>query len=524
MTRIGHGTIPPTTIRARVRTVVESVARRAGLDITTTEFGHLFPELQKDPADRLPPGPATVLALKELGKRMTEADGPAAGDSPIPAVFTYFGQFLDHDITLDTGSATMRQLADPALLPLASLDGLTNDRSSTLDLDSIYGGPRDEVNPNKMKVGRVTPLGNPNPPTAPVPGKGPLNDLPRKPRDLNNPSEDRSALIGDPRNDENTIVAQLHTAFLKAHNTLVDKGLSFDAARKAMILRYQNVVLNDFLPRICDPQVVTAAVTGREKIHHDKNAEPFMPVEFAVAAYRFGHSMVRTAYDFNANFNTVGGIPATVDLLFTFTAMSGQLGFGNTPPAGSDTLPENWVIEWERIAEMGGQVPQPARAIDTRLTPMLFDLRNAFGNSASEEEVTPEAKDIAPMLATRNLLRGYLLGLPTGQAVARAMSLQPLTGANLIAALPTEAMKRAAEPFKNATPLWFYTLAEAGDPAGPAGKHLGPVGSRIVAQTLVNLIRRSPISILGADKDPALANFKLADLLELAAAQDAGQA
>jgi Animal haem peroxidase len=406
-------------------------------------------------------------------------------------------------------------------MPRADLDGLINGRSSALDLDSVYAGaPRDPENANKLLVGPVSQLNRPAPPTAPVPGKSRFNDLPRQPRSAN-PAEDRSAIIGDARNDENTIVAQLHTAFLKAHNSLVDDGMDFEAARKALTLRYQSLVLNDFLPRICDPAVVKSAMAAKTHYYPPKG-DTFMPVEFSAAAYRFGHSMVRTEYDFNINFSPFSGppvIPASLDLLFTFTAMSGQLGGGVTSPDGTDTLPENWVIQWERIAELGGQDPQRARGLDARLTPLLFNLKNSLGQDDGTGG-SADIIDVAPKLAVRNLLRGYLLGLPTGQAVARAMSVPPLEGAALLAALPTEEMRTAAKPFQNASPLWFYVLAEAGDPAGPAGKHLGPVGSRIVADTLRSLIARSPTSILGADKDPALANFKLADLLKLAGRQD----
>jgi hypothetical protein len=120
----------------------------------------------------------------------------------------------------------------------------------------------------------------------------------------------------------------------------------------------------------------------------------------------------------------------------------------------------------------------------------------------------------------RNLLRGYLFGLPTGQAVARAIGVQPLEGAALLAALPTPAMQAAAEPFAHATPLWFYVLAEAGDPAGPKGGHLGAVGSRILAETLWNLVKHAETSVLDGEDHGAIAGFTLSDLIQLAARQD----
>lgn len=146
-----------------------------------------------------------------------------------------------------------------------------------------------------------------------------------------------------------------------------------------------------------------------------------MPLEFAVAAYRFGHTMVRLDYDFNVNFNTSGlpSIPATVDLLFVFTALQGQLGGGGLPE--SETLPENWIIEWQNFVGEN-QKRKRARLFDTKLVNPLFSAKNSIG--------LPEA-GLEAMLAVRNLLRGYLLRLPTGQAVAKAMKLAPLTAKQL---------------------------------------------------------------------------------------------
>lgn len=146
-------------------------------------------------------------------------------------------------------------------------------------------------------------------------------------------------MIGDPRNDENTIVSQLQVAFLRAHNALVAEGRTFDEARTILRQHYQHLVVHDFLPRVADPAVVADILQSGPKVFDPGPAYFFMPLEFSVAAYRFGHSMVRSAYDFNLNFNLHGGIPATLGLLFTFSAFAGQLG-------NFDTLPENWIVEW----------------------------------------------------------------------------------------------------------------------------------------------------------------------------------
>jgi hypothetical protein len=168
---------------------------------------------------------------------------------PIPAIHTFFGQFIDHDITLERGSASI-QLSDPRVLTLAEIATLiVNSRSPDLDLDSVYGpdingvpSPRNPHNPEKMLLGVVAKRdGLP-------PGKDIWNDLPR--------NDDGSPRIGDSRNDENIVTAQLHVALLRAHNTLVDRGHRFDAAQKLLRQHYQWLILDDFLNEIADPLIV----------------------------------------------------------------------------------------------------------------------------------------------------------------------------------------------------------------------------------------------------------------------------
>jgi hypothetical protein len=520
--RIGHGETGQTSLVATLGARVRNLAAAVGVASAETSFSYMFPDLQTDENNLLPVGIETTDALKALGETMTDQDeaattpgAPARGDSQIPAAYTYLGQFIDHDITFDEGSADIRRLSSPGLTPLTSLAGLRNGRTVRLDLDSVYDGPRDG---ERMLLSPVTKLNGTTPPLVRPPGKADLNDVPREPRS-SDPRIDRAARIGDPRNDENLIVAQLHVAFLKAHNSLVDDGADFAAARRAMRQRYQWMVLHDFLGRICDGAVLASVLQhGPQHWKVQRSSDLFMPAEFAAAAYRFGHSMIRTRYDFNLNFPA-----ADLSLLFTFTALSGQLGenIPNLPPA--DTLPENWIIEWERILPIGGGGgPQMARGIDPRLTDFTFRLQDTFGKPEGGGDTDPDVVRVAPRLAIRNLLRGYLFRLPTGQAVARKMGVTPLSGASLLAALPTEAIRGKAQPFADRTPLWFYVLAEAGDPNGPNGLRLGPVGSRILAETFWTLIRYSQDSILEPGAKPDFTSFTLADLIRLAARQDSG--
>ncbi|MDQ3131847.1 MAG: heme peroxidase family protein [Acidobacteriota bacterium] len=477
-------------------------------------FDFLFPKLQDNPNNLLPESPQTVEHLKQLGQTMRDLS--AAGDnldSPIPAGYTYLGQFIDHDITFEVVSGDITPINDPNLAPLSVKtirESIVNSRTATLDLDSVYDtpAPRDG---DKMVVGKVTPLNGTAVPTLRPAGKDDDNDLPREPRQDNNPSQDRAALTGDPRNDENTIIGQLHTAFLRAHNALIARGKTFDEARTLLRQHYQWIIVNDFLKRIADPKIVNR-VKKANQVYKPYDYSFFMPLEFTVAAYRFGHTMIRKDYDFNLNFNTGGSpaIPATLDLLFTFTALSGELGGGVVSPQGTDTLPDNWIIEWQHFVDVG-QPFNKARRFDTQLVEPLFHLKNLLGKDLPDEA----------RLAVRNLLRGYLLRMPTGQTVARALKVKALTKKEIekAAANPEHLAVLKESGFNKRTPLWFYILAEAF--AQTKGKRLGEVGSILVAEVLIGLIRRSENSILNEDDwKPTLGSeagkFELADLLKLA--------
>src|SRR5438093_2227274 len=231
-----------------------------------------------------------IANLKKLGDAMSATferpkDGKDEEESGIPALYTYLGQFIDHDITFDPASSLQKQ-NDP--------DALIDFRTPAFDLDNVYGrGPDDQ--PYMYDGGNLFLLGDP------IQGGDPnAKDLPR------NNANPRRALIGDPRNDENTIVSQLQGLFLRFHNRTVDENPGLELAEIQRLVRYhyQYVVLNDFLPRIVHSSVLKELKTGprydsrKLEFYHWKN-DPFMPVEFSVAAYRLGHSMVRPGYRLN---------------------------------------------------------------------------------------------------------------------------------------------------------------------------------------------------------------------------------
>lgn len=437
-------------------------------------FGRIFPEL---PALEVPDS-----ALEALGLAMKEPNpGDATHDNPgVPAGFTYLGQFIDHDITFD-----------PTTVPEMRVDpqAVFNFRTPKLELDSLYlagagvsrylykATPDTNVRAS-LVIGETQPT---NPGPFHVPGTPP-NDLPR----LN-----KVAVIGDPRNDENLAVAQTHLAFLKFHNKIVERIKAsvpevklFERARELTVWHYQKVVLTDFLPRLIRADVLRDVQTNGRRFYNTANNEPFIPIEFSVAAYRLGHSMVREAYDWNRVFKKGGATIATFDLLFRFTELSGIAQDGDVP------IPSNWPIDWRRFYDFGsGPGFNRARKFDPLLVPALHDLR--------PRPLTGTAPAPGPndSLAVRNLKRGQRMGLPSGQAVAQRMGLTPLSPDAITSGqgTPDEAVA-AAHGLDRQTPLWYYILKEA--QVQEKGERLGEVGSRILAEVFVGLLEGDPNSFL----------------------------
>jgi hypothetical protein len=445
---------------------------------------------------RLAPLAASHDALVQLGRTMTEpvdlVDAARGDNRSIPGGYTYLGQFIDHDITFDTTPLPERAV-DPS--------ALRNFRTPKLDLDSVYGlGPaaqpylyertRSGVDRVRFVIGRNAPSSDEkNQALADLP-----NDLPRSGRG--------DALIGDPRNDENLIVAQLHLAFLKFHNRVADlnPGMGFAEIRQIVTWHYQWIVLNDFLPRIVHPDELKRVLADGPTYFEFAN-EPFMPIEFSAAAYRL-HTMIRESYDYNRVFGPrAPQRPATLDLMFQFTGFSGT--------GGSVPVPSAWVIDWRRFFAFDGE-PAPAnlsRLFDAKLTPAL----NRLGGDSDDLQ----------RLAVRNLLRGAALGLPSGQDVAAALDLADRTLYPEAIANTGDDGKAAAESgLHRQTPLWYYLMKEA-EIIGE-GQRLGPVGSRIVAEVIVGLLKGDQGSFLAAHPTfrpelPAATpgTFNMTDLLNL---------
>jgi len=453
-------------------------------------------------------------ALMALGTAMTSGfdapkDGFDAEESGIPALYTYFGQFIDHDITFDP-MTTLIQHSDP--------DALTDFRTPALDLDNVYGrGPGDQ--PYMYESGGPKFLL----------GKKLANGAPDLPRNSDTPAR---ALIGDPRNDENSIVSQFQCLMLRFHNRAVDenKTLSFPEVQKLVRWHYQWVVVHDFLPKIVSNSVLDGLKShgkydqSKLKFFHWKN-EPFMPVEFSVAAYRLGHSMIRPGYRLNSDDATL--LPIFPILPNTIPEIPNGIAQGLT---GFQEMAANRGIDWGCFIDLEGDL-RPYGGDPDNINPADADMKKRlqFAYRIDTSVVTPLSvlpgtvvSDPPPSLAQRNLLRSFELGLPTGQDVARAMHVKPLDDDKIIIGKAVDnpsdddvkgsiASMKGLEAFKGKCPLWTYILAEAAQnqtsikiPIKDENRkittpQLGPVGGRIVAEVFLGMMFGDNDSFLVSD-------------------------
>ena len=436
--------------------VLAWVRRRAEEAHAPSSFGRMFPVggSSEDTAALPPLNRQTNEELAKLAQGMLE-EAAIANPKGTTAGITFFGQFIDHDLTLDN---------EPPPTDTVDVEGLVNGRSFAFDLDSVYGGgPKKSpqlYDGDKFLLGTAT--------------DGVSPDLPRNPDGIDGTDDDGTAILVEHRNDENVIIAQIHLSFLRLHNSLIDQGMSFDQARQTVVGAYRYVVLNDYLPQIVGEEAVNQALSRPVKAgfyQPGSQDAPMTPVEFSTAAFRFGHSQVRNAYNIN---DASGGVP-----VFSFDEP--DLRGGRRLPADlldpEDPTKQNLVIDFNNFfSELPRGSTEPAaligRAIDTKIAPSLFMLPIP-GAEATGSNV----------LAFRNLVRGKFYDLPSGEAIAGAMGVE-VVGASVF---PDEG-----------TPLWYYVLREAEvsgcvthklcEP-GQGGAELGPVGGGIVAEVFVDLLR-----------------------------------
>jgi Animal haem peroxidase len=476
-------------------------------------FGRIF----KAGQEQFPEG-----ALDALAKAMASADPPKDGpdeeESHVPAAYTYFGQFVDHDLTFDP-STFQQQKHDP--------DGIEDFRTPRFDLDNLYGrGPSDQpflYDGLKFLLGDKLFLVQRNPLA---------QDLPRS---ASNSAGIQRAIIGDPRNDENVIVSQFHGMMLRFHNRLVDlnPAKAFDEIQQEVRWHYQWLALHDLLPRIIDHDVLNSVSPAyldtsktfegaKLKLVPLSSPRVFMPVEFSVAAYRLGHSMVRPGYRVNE-------FTAPLKIFDHDNPSNGLNAFGE--------FPKSWTIDWNRFVELGlrkGKETDTDRVqlayhIDTSLVEPLANLPESVAGG----DALKDPRFFS--LAFRNLVRGNKLRLPTGQEAAAAVGVPPLpdeeirigkaeSGKGETSEAP--AISSLSPAFKGKAPLWAYVLAEARRNffRGSKEARLGPVGGRIVAEVFLWLMQRDQTSFvtqkptwkptLGKDGKFALSDLLLAALTE----------
>jgi hypothetical protein len=422
--------------------------------------------------EELPPLHVDEEALHKLGRPGGPCDlgvdVTSKADSHVAAVWPFFGQFVAHDITADRSPLAHR----------AARGELRNARAPRANLEGLYG---------------AGPVGMPYLYRKDDPAKLLLSpggsDVPR--------NQEGIALIGDPRNDVQLFTTQMSVAFIKLHNRLVDRlrhdGVAeqdiFDEARRATTWHYQHVILREFLPGLIGAQL-TAELLSRGPQLYRIDGDPYIPFEFADAAYRYGHAQIRDRYQVNEHF---GPCPVFPDLM----------GFGPVPPEHT--------VDWTLQIDVEGHAPaQRSKRIDSRLPGPLIALPTQVSGSAPGTDYAS--------LANRDLQRGQSVGLASGEAIADRLA---------VPALSAEQLGLAEHGWIGGTPLWFYILKEAD--VLHDGNQLGPVGGRIVGEVLVGIVDADPESFRSVDPDwtPTLParrtdGFGLADILVPAADEAVG--
>jgi hypothetical protein len=456
----------------------------------------------------------TEANLKKIGSLMAAGTG---GQGQIPAGFTYLGQFTDHDLTFDKTNVMLGDHVSPAQLVQA--------RSPALDLDSLYGaGPADpgsaqfyEADGIHLKTGKSkADSGFPATDGA---------DLPRGAGTTN--AQKRKAIIPDPRNDENLAVAQTHCTMIRFHNRVADslisvpQSLRFAKARELVTKHYQWMLRTDYLPRICAQGVVNDVFNNGRKVFEvgvPATDVPTMPIEFSVACFRLGHSMVRAAYNWNKVFDDGSG---ALEYLFQFSALGGDLG-------GDTRLIATWVADFRRLYDFGEankpNLEMPANKSNRAMridTSIVNPLRNLPPSTFGGPDVP--FNDPQANLAFRNLTRANMVTLATGQQMAnflksKGVMLTKLTAAQIRDGHGGVELGGLTQTQRGAllqnTPLWFYILREAEFNAG----RLKGVGARIVAETFHRAMEGSQFSIVNDTAfhptiGPNNTTFRMVDLL-----------
>jgi hypothetical protein len=500
LTGFGAGTVASVATLPQLAREALAMPGESGLAQTRTDrFGRLFPNLPAFAPNTQPTFQRVTDALMDIGGfgHMLDAKDPigrppaelitdpAASinnpDNPNhTAGMTFLGQFLDHDMTFDTTSFLG--------VPKRPEDS-TNTRTPGFDLDSVYGaGPT--ATPQFYNSDRIT---------FRVESTGRFEDLPR--------ASNGTAIISDPRNDENMIIAGIQVAMLQFHNRVVDRLRSqgvptsqlFTQAQQLVRWHYQWIILNEFLPLTIGQDRVNQILTNGRRFYRPAAGQQFIPVEFQGAAYRFGHSQVRPSY--RANFTGNPGNTQFFGMIFD------PAGEGQADPVdlrGGKRAPRRF-IGWSTFFDFGDGFVRNNKRIDTKISTALFRLPLP-AIAGSELSITA--------LPQRNLLRHLTWSLPSGQAIAGAAGLPSITAPEL---------SGYNVGLNTSTPLWYYVLKEAEQLE--SGLRLGPVGSLIVGEVFIGLLQLDSASFLRTNpswrptlprRDGSTGDFRMVDLLTFA--------
>jgi len=428
--------------------------------------------------------PELMIALAEIMKDSPQkrADRPKRART-MPSGFVYLGQFIDHDLTRDPRNVDLAR---------AELTSVPNNRTPRLDLDHLYGKKGTKIDCLYDDKGHLL-LGE----TEPSPGWPAGDDLHRR--------DDGKAIVVDPRNDENLFIAQMHVLWSKLHNRLLDlvaetpkiaagvpDGDLRDRVRTLVTWHYQWIVWYDFLPHIVRKVVLDEVRAKNLKLYCREfiAKDPFdLPIEFTMAAFRFGHSMVQENYRINRK---------------SFASINRVLEL--THPGGGikKHLSAEWVVDWRYF--FTDTMLNVAENIDTFITEALCELEHRTvqtfrsANAAPEHLVSGFAKISLPYLT---LTRGSNSLLPSGEQFAAAFKF-PLLRPSQIHVFPKDEAFFAQAGMKKRTPLWYYLLREAAVEAQPEPataidptpiQKLGTIGSRLVAEVIYQVLSADSESI-----------------------------
>jgi hypothetical protein len=422
--------------------------------LSRQRYARMFPDLPRFTAEQE--------FLHALGRQGGICDCGADHDEPASeaegaAGWPIFGQFVAHDITADRSTPFSQK----------DVQQLENARTPQLDLECLYGdGPVGHPFLFQRDDPALFLLGD--------------DDVLR--------NREGIAIIGDPRNDSHMLISQLHLAMQQVHNAFVmaakragvPGGALFEQARRETRWHYQWIIVHEFLPAVVGDALAADLAAHGARYYEPEQA--FIPLEFADAAYRYGHCQIRHRYRANTSTDPAPLFPD-------------YLGFQPVPPSRQ--------VDWRLFFDgfdgagvNGAPLAQRAKKIDGKLVRSLIQLPVAITGECEIDEYHS--------LAVRDLERGEGVGLPSGEALARHLGETPLT---------REEIAVESTNWRGETPLWFYILQEANARAG--GHRLGPVGARIVGDVLIGLLDHDPLSYRNVDPTWQPAYPTLAALLEL---------